>query len=246
MQISNSLDMNQIVGLSAAKAYEQLLLAHAQASQVELFRYRTPLSLQNRIKLSSSEQALIDRALEIRKSIGLPFWSAVFTSALLGEALTSQLVEAALFHNGPGEAVEMSRTEIEEGSIERVVRSGAKNVGLSSKVRDFEGVEWHLALLDFHCDVSSQNESLAALICQNLMPSGYFLIDSGDSYHACGIELLAPMGRIRMLAKALLMAPIVDSNYIAHQLQQDLSTIRVSVGGKASREPYVVRAWAPT
>jgi hypothetical protein len=157
----------------------------------------------------------------------------------------SGLIDAAFFHNGPGEAVVYDRSALETGVLEELVRSGATNIGLSSEVRDVDHCVWHLPLLDFHCDISPQNEALAALLCSRLMPAGYLLIDSGDSYHACGFELLAREERVRMLGKALLAAPIVDAQYIAHQLQQDVSSIRISKGGKASRRPLVVRAWIP-
>lgn len=245
MHTMNGPDVQRYVGMSAASAYTQLLLTHLRVQYVSVCRYRSPPSLQQRIQLTSPDLLLIDQALALRKSTRLPFWSALFTTCLLNETHTPQLVGAAFFHSGPGEAVAYDRDAIEAGALEELARQGAANVGISSEVRDASGAAWHLPLLDFHCDVSPHNEELAALVCAHLMPDGYLLIDSGDSYHACGFELSTPEERVHMLGKALLTAPIIDIHYIAHQLQQDASSIRISKGGKASRGPFVVRAWSP-
>lgn len=245
MQAITDPDVQCYVGMSAASAYTRLLLTHLCVQRVSVFRYRSPPLLQQRIQLTSAEQSLIDQALALRRGTHLPFWNALFTACLLGEAHTAQLVGAAFFHNGPGEAVAYDRDAVEAGVLEVLVRDGVANLGLSSEVRDADGCVWHLPLLDFHCEVSPHNEALAALVCSHLMPDGYLLIDSGDSYHACGFKLLMPKERVHMLGKALLTAPIVDSHYIAHQLQQDTSSIRISKGGKALRGPFVVRAWTP-
>jgi hypothetical protein len=237
--------VERYIGMSSASAYTQLLLTHLRVQRVSVFRYRSPPSLQQRIQLTSPELLLIDQALALRRSTRLPFWNALFTVCLLSETHTSQLVDAAFFHGGPGEAVAYSRNAVEAGVLEKLTLQGAANVGISSEVRDASGCVWHLPLLDFHCEISPQNEALAALVCSHLMPDGYLLIDSGDSYHACGFALSTSEERVHMLGKALLTAPIVDIHYIAHQLQQDASSIRISKGGKASRGPFVVRAWAP-
>ena len=245
MHAMDCMDVQRYVGMSSASAYTQLLLAHERTQRVSVFRYRTPPSLQQRIQLTPIEQSLISQALTLRKSTRLPFWNALFTACVMDQTHTPQLVGEAFFHNGPGEAVTYDRDAVEAGVLEELVRDDAPNVGLSSEVRDAEDRVWYLQLLDFHCGISLHNETLAALVCSHLMPDGYLLIDSGDSYHACGFELVTAKARLHMLGKALLAAPIVDSHYIAHQLQQDASSIRISKGGKVSRGPFVVRAWVP-
>ena len=238
------LDMRSLVGLEAANAYAKILLSHGSVRRVSIYKYSSPPPLQQRMVITPNEQSLIDQALVLRKDTKLPFWNALFAACLQNQSHSPELIEAAFFHNGPGEPVDYDRAAIETGALEALAQSGRRNLGLSSQVHDDERM-WHLPLLDFHCDMSPCNEELAALICWHLMPGGYVLIDSGDSYHACGVRLLSPDERIQMLGRALLAAPIVDGHYIAHQLQQKASSIRISMGGKASRTPVVVRAWAP-
>lgn len=237
-----TLDTRSLVGLAAADAYTKIILSHGSVRRVSVYQYSSPPTLQQRIAITPNEQLLIDQALVLRKDTKLPFWNALFAACLQSQTHSSELIGAAFFHNGPGVPVAYDRIAIETGALEELAQSGQRNLGLSSLVHDDQGHAWHLPLLDFHCDISSQNEELAALICSHVMPGGYILIDSGDSYHACGTSLLSPGERIQMLGKALLAAPVVDGHYIAHQLQQEASSIRISKGGKASRSPVVVRA----
>jgi len=238
-------DVQSFVGMEAADAYAKILLSHRSVQQVSVYRYASPPTLQQRIPVKAIEQSLIDQALAIRKDVFLPFWHALFVACLKSQAYSPELIRAAFFHNGPGEPVAYGRDAIESGILGDLSRSGRGNLGLSSLVHDAYDEAWHLPLLDFHCDISPINEELTAHICSLLMPSGFILIDSGDSYHACGLKLLSVDERIQMLGRALLAVPVVDGHYIAHQLQQTASSIRISLGGKTSRLPVVVRARAP-
>lgn len=239
-------DAESLVGMAAADAYATILLSHRSVQRITVYKYSSPPLLQQRITITSIEQNLIDSALALRKETHLPFWHALFAACLKRQDFSPELLRAAFFHNGPGEPVDYDREAIDSGVLEVLAMSGQKNLGLSSLVRDNMDCAWHLPLLDFHCEISPTNENLAAHVCTHLMPSGFVMVDSGDSYHACGLALLSPDERIQMLGRALLAAPVVDGHYIAHQLQQGASSIRISRGGKACSSPVVVRAWVPS
>lgn len=242
MSSTDPIDDQDWIGLPASKAYTRLLLAQAHVRSFSVFRYCAPPPLQQRIRMTEAEQAVIEHALELRHTAHLPFWNAIFASCLLGDTLTDPLVEAAFFHNGPGEPTNYERCDLERGILDELAAESEGKFGLSSAVYDADHRVRHLALLDFRCEISPHNEALAALVCSHLMPQGYLLIDSGDSYHACGMNLLSAQERIHMLGKALLATPAVDCHYIAHQLQQPASSIRISRGGKAKSHPRVIRA----
>lgn len=239
-------DVESLIGLAAANAYTKILLSHCSIQRITVYKYSSPPLLQQRITITSTEQKLIDLALILRKENYLPFWHAIFAACLKSQDFSAELLHAALFHNGPGEPVDYDRAAIDAGVLEALAMSGQKNLGLSSLVQDGTGRVWHLPLLDFHCEITPANEDLAALVCKHLMPGGFVLVDSGDSYHACGLALLSSDDRIQMLGRALLTVPVIDGHYIAHQLQQGANSIRISRGGKAFSSPVVVRAWAPS
>jgi hypothetical protein len=71
----------------------------------------------------------------------------------------------------------------------------------SSRVRLHTGEEQHLPLLDFHCPASDQNKDLAALAAELIDTGGGFLLQSGDSYHFYGKQLLDGRALVRFLAR---------------------------------------------
>lgn len=233
--------IRSFVGLSAACAYTRLL-SLLKVQRATILRYSSPPPLQSRVELTQDDQSLIQDALKIRQETKMPFWNALFSAALVRQYHSPGLVSAAFFHNGPGEPEPLQMSKIESGLLKGVAET-ENNVGLSSEVYDSNGIVKHIPMLDFHCEISPHNEALADLVCEHLMPHGHLLIDSGDSYHACGLSLISCEQRFQMLGKALLVAPVVDSFYIAHQLQQPTSSIRISKGGRARVEPKVVRAF---
>ena len=236
---------HNLIGKPAAFAYTALLLSHSRVQQIHVFKYRSPPPLQQRIAMTATEQGIIEHALELRRAVCLPFWNAVFAACLIRQQHTPALLSAAFFHSGPGSETPYQRRDLENGLLDQVSGDAARNVGLSSEVRDASGQSSHLGLLDFHCDISSRSEAIVNDICREVMPGGYLILDSGDSYHACTLELLTPEQRVRMLGKTVLATPVVDSSYIAHQLQQDASSIRISKGGKTNKKPVVIQAWRP-
>lgn len=238
-------DLNALLGQPAAVAYRVLLLAQPILQQWSVFRYSSPPTLQQRVPITAAEQAVIDQALEIRELTKIPFWHAVFGACLLRGYCTNSLLQGAFFHNGQGTRTDYDRAALAADMLDTVTGGEQANIGLGSKIIDSDGVAWHLNLLDFHCDIGAANTRIVHSICRELMPQGFLILDSGDSYHAAGIQPVSPEQRIQMLGKALLASPVVDVPYVAHQLQQDSSSIRISKGGKAKKYPIVVDAWCP-
>jgi hypothetical protein len=236
---------SDLVGKSAAVAYRAILLENSDVQQCTVFHYKTPPLLQQRIVMTPFEEEIVKRALEIRATTKIPFWEAVFSACVLKGQCTDALLSATLYHHGQGIPVDYGRDEIERNILEKVADENSTNVGLGSKVRCVGDRELHLGLLDFHCDISDANTEMVCRVCQYLLPNGFLVLDSGDSYHAAGLDLIAPENRIRLLGRALMASPIVDGPYIGHQLQQDSSSIRISRGGKAKKVPTVVRVWRP-
>lgn len=245
MSIVDQSRLNRLLGKTAPVAYRAVLLAHGDVQICTVFRYVSPPSLQERIAITDFENDIIKRALSIREGAKIPFWEAVFSACIQEGRCSSGLLKATFFHNGQGAPVEYQRSDLESGILESLTEGNSLNVSLGSKVFDGRNECRHLNLLDFHCDISESNTRLVYQVCRELMPHGFLILDSGDSYHAASIDLVSPEQRVRMLGKALLVSPIVDVPYIAHQLQQDSSSIRISRGGKAKKIPVVIDAWCP-
>jgi len=229
-----------LVGADAPTAYRDLIIAHPDVVAVTACRYKTPPLLQQRITTTALEQEIIAAALSIRSDAKIPFWEAIFAACLQVGKCSDSLLDAALFHSGPGDFTRISASDLESDGLKAVVAGGQSNVGLASRIELAHAAPHHLALMDFHCAVNMENTEIVAAVCRRLMPHGFLLLDSGDSYHACGIALLAAKERSEFLAKSLFFAPIVDAAYVAHQLLQPMSSIRISTGGSRTKCPEVL------
>jgi len=222
--------------------YRDLILNFTDITHFELCRYHSPPPLQKRITINEAEQDLIDKALEIRKDGVTPFWPALFSTCLKEGWVSENVVTAALFHNGPGQIETKSTALLKSNLLTKIIEKDERNVGLSSRLKHKNGSSYHLALLDFRSEVTPQNTKLIKTVCTKLFKGGFVLIDSGDSYHACGLDLLSEEERLDFLAKSLMLAPIIDTAYIGHQLQQPFSSIRISKGGGRNKVPRIVAA----
>lgn len=240
-----SANWRELIGLEAASAYRRLLLGHAEVQGATLFQYEAPPQMQERIRMTNVERELIERANRMRQGTGVPFWEALFATCTVEERCTDLVLAAAFFHNGQGIAEHVSRQQIEDGILEATARDARRTVALGSRLAGAKGCLGHVNFLDLHCEVSVGNHALVHRVCRQVMPQGFLLLDSGGSYHACGSTVVSDAGRIQMLSTALLASPIVDARYVAHQLLQDSSSIRISQGGKVGRVPIIIDAWGP-
>ena len=234
--------MNTLIGLRSADAYGSLVRSNARISIVYVTRYASPPLLQQRVPITSYEEGIIELALEIREQSKIPFWEAIFAACLKTNSYSEALLEATIFQNSLSELVECSRQDVLDGKLHSILAKEPKNIGLASLVRLETGEVRHFNMIDFHCDVSEANTNLVTSICHKLMPTGFIVLNSGDSYHACSTSPCTPRKRIEVLGTAILFAPIVDTIYIAHQLRQEYSSLRLSRGGKMKQVPIVVSA----
>jgi hypothetical protein len=229
-----------LVGHRAASAYRELLLTYEGIQQICVCRYRPAPFLQQRIELSTFEQLIVKSALEIRAIEKIPFWEAVFAACLKSRKITDALLDAAMLHQGQGDISQVSMDEVRDGALETLAGQSVANVAISSEVCFQNGNVRHLGFLDLHCEISPDNTRIVSEVCRRIMPGGFVLLDSGDSYHVCGIKLLTDRERVEFLGRSLFFAPIVDAMYVAHQLVQSASSIRISSGGKQHKHPTVV------
>jgi hypothetical protein len=239
-------ELQAMVGLEAASAYRILILGHKPAQGVTLFQYDSPPSMQDRIVVTQAESTVIDRANRMRDGTGVPFWEAIFATCGVAGQCSDAMLTATFFHNGQGLPQHVSRDQISRGILETTATSATRTVALGSLLLGVTGPLGHLNFVDFHCAVSKANQEIVHRICQKVMPRGFLILDSGGSYHACSATLVSNEERVRTLAMALLASPIVDARYVAHQLLQASSSIRISPGGKLAKTPIVVDAWEPS
>lgn len=235
-----SLAENLTIGDAAHRAYACIILANANVRAFELCRYVGPPPFQERVRLGDFEQAILAASLEKRRSHQMPFWQAVFASVLEKGQCSPALVDAAVFHNGPGESEVMPVEVLDGVGFDGLIDGVDTNISLSSRLHMFSGEDLHLGFMDFRCAASPSNLEIVKTICGELYERRYVLCESGNSYHACGLRLMSNSERLELLGKSLLLSPVTDVAYSAHQIRQGHSTIRISRGGSTNSIPRVI------
>jgi hypothetical protein len=241
---SMSIVIEDLVGLTAARSLGILFSSLQNVREVHIAQLSPLPPLQNRLNLTSAERTVVERALELRRRTGLSFWDAALLE-LLSVPNADGLLDAALSHVSlRGHERALSWEEINAGALERACTEFPVQLGSSltllSEVTLHDGSIGLLPMIDFHAFKSPANQRLVESVAERLFPSGSILVDSGESYHAYGNQILSQEGFIRFLGTALLFVPIVDRAYVAHQLIEGRCALRLTPGGGKSKVPTVV------
>jgi hypothetical protein len=227
-------DSRPMMGLDAPDAVEVLVARDLNISAVVLLRYQQPPLLQSRMALQSDHTAVLDRALQSRRALHLPFWDAVMTDLSACAVDPGPFFEAALYHQEQhGNEVVLTRQEVLDGKIRALVSENRDPMVLavSSEVRLAGGTIGHLPLIDFHCPVGARGMSLACSISARLLGTGFVVLQGHSSFHLWGLTPLTPDALVAFLGRALLFAPLVDRAYVAHQLMERRCALRISPTG---------------
>jgi hypothetical protein len=236
--------VENMVGLTAPRSLAILFTCLEEIREVRVARLSPLPPLQQRFDLTSSEVAVVERALEIRTSTGLSFWDAVLLQ-LPGMPDALRLLDAAMVHVSlRGHERTLSRSEVNSGALERACAEFTSPTGASltllSEVVCYDGSIRHLPMVDFHALKSPANQRVVEAAAERLFPDGCILMDSGESYHAYGTQTVSAEDFRRFLGTAMLLVPIIDRAYIAHQLIEGRCALRLTPGGGKSKTPTVV------
>ena len=233
-------------GSRAVEVIGELLRIHPEVRSLSLFEPEAVPLAQARIAGDDASNQIVSRGLGIREAYDAPFWDAVLLSCFgQGRAAVPVLKEAQFHNSGPKRELWVEAVSWQAPQWTKLLGevTPGRMLVFSSRVLLHGGESRHFPMLDFHCPATPENEELAALAAGLLDIGGGFLLESGDSYHFYGSTLLDELGLISFLGRALLLAPIVDRAWIAHQLIERACGLRISPkpGGRG-REPLVVRA----
>ncbi len=156
--------------------------------------------------------------------------------------LAATVLEQALFHNGPPlREFTVTRQEWAEDRLRSLLNNSAQRHGIlvvSSDVKLLGRGRAHIPMVDFHCPATAENRELAIRACSLIDRAGGYLLESGHSYHFYGKSLLKPDEFPAFLGRMLLLSPIVDRAWIAHQLIEGACPLRISATGTIA-EPFL-------
>ena len=184
--------------------------------------------------VNEETQAITRAARAEQDRAGFGFWPFALARVASAPSRTqTALISGALRHSEPDPS---SRVDATPAEFVRVLRSGAwtglpdrELVSLCSSVKvKGEPAVLHLPMLDF--GLPSRDPAaipLARQVVSSLGVSG-LLLDSGRSFHFIGDSPLARDELGRLLARASLLDPLIDSRWVAHALIDGECRLRVS------------------
>jgi hypothetical protein len=209
---------------------ENLLEAN---QKIDVFRFNlfpTNRILQEKKCFSEIEQVQIHKALELRKDHGFSFWESIMATFFDNPEPNFGLLSDALYHNEQNKYFEFSTKDMT--AIENFIEKNSENnLAFLSKV-SVQGVSAHFPLIDFHIPPSEINQKVVEAVLSNLSLAHGFIINSGKSYHFISTELVSQEKMDILLAKMIFFSPIIDRNWVVHQLIDKACALRVTKGSK--------------
>lgn len=202
-------------------------------AEYRLIKFPNWTLLQDHITDSVFKTELLTYIQNRGSSDGMPFWDAALTYISNHSEGWEEIVSNADHHNKV-----TTDFWIPAYSIKNWIEEKGKNIGINSLVQVIETGLFHLPMLDFHISISHKNTKMIMQICRQLGLNKGFILNSGNSYHFIGKQLITEDKLIDTLSRALLYGPIVDTRWIAHQLIERSCTLRI--GEKNGLVPYVV------
>jgi hypothetical protein len=236
--------MRVLVGCTVTDAVVEIVHATDDIAAIQCVVVPPSRLVQEEQRLPPESATVVKTGLEIRQSYRLPFWDAVLVSCFDRLLPPRDLIGQALHHNPIATArwripAEDCHVEQLAGITTEAVTRGGSVALLSSVIRK-TGETGHLPMLDFHCPCSPENQRLAAEVLVALDPGPGYLIASGESYHFIGAQLITGSDLPVFLGRALLLSPIIDRAWIAHQLIEGTCALRISATADTTEPPRIV------
>ena len=193
--------------------------------------------VQRRVKGVQPSERLIEQARAARLAKGTPFWHALF---LLGEegpgGVPVDIVRSALYHQDPSDD-HSEFVSVDRALPDTVTRLASEVVGkaalaIDSRVRLPNDEIKYIPMLDFSVKSEMHGGSSTARTCVEALGEPGWLVSSGRSFHFYGSRLVSATEQLDFWAKALLLTPIVDERWIAHQIRGGRAALRISPNEK--------------
>lgn len=184
--------------------------------------------------LNSYEQDMFDFAISMRNKYHLPFWDGIMMSSFENSNSSARVMKLALRHNP------ISRTFfVLVNELPKIDSIRHENLALCSTIISSQNQQLHLPMMDFHIPISPSNINVVESVCKILEMGKGWIIESGESYHFIGSQLMKWEELQEKLYKAIIFSPIIDKAWVSHQLQEKTCSLRV--GEKKGVLPIVCR-----
>lgn len=215
--------------ITALEVLSNVLKGGQHQLALELRQVPPAPNLQQRIGAESRSEDF-SRARTLSHEEGIPFWHSVFRIGSQASAGVSPAVlEAALYSQSTEHFSYVTADEFFVENATSAVAEADPNVYIvASSAVDTDDGKRHIPMLDFSTKERWPGALDTAVGSVRALGLPGTLLASGRSFHFIGGHFLTWENYSRFLYRALLLAPIVDERWVAHQLLAGNATLRVS------------------
>jgi len=240
MVVKNLLNL---LGKPAPEVYTALIAELSPVREIAVAEYDPPPPIQKRARLSVEEQRLIELAARARETGRLSYLEILLEMSVKANHKVDGILDAVVYHKRHSESrTWLARQDVLDGQLISLCESASAGtpIALLSRVKVDSGAFCHIPLLDFHVEKSHRSLGIVSSIAQRLLNDQYAVLETSRSYHVIGTHLLNEEEGSRFLSKAILFSPITDHAYIAHQLLEAESALRITGRDEQGDVPSLV------
>ncbi len=218
-----------------------LYTENPEIQEFTVVEYTDPPLIQDRIPHIETME-VFKEAIKLREKTSLPFWDSALAQTLRGSSDVEPILSEALFHNPHPDVEHRVRSEGAASKLKELVSREWTNttLAISSRVTLAGGSERHIPMLDFHIPSERRNYDIVSACLNSLAIGKFIIVDSGKSFHAYGLNVVNSEDLRSFLSSALLLSPIVDSRYIAHQLRDSTCKLRIAPTPRKPTQPRIL------
>jgi hypothetical protein len=213
--------------------------------------YRPILGLLDRLGLESHSEirAIFQEAFAIRDAgTDRRHFFEIALSLAITKGLGQQVIEEMLREPDPRTRLRMA-IDINGSSFPELLKRETSVIpredvfAIASKCSLIDGTEAHLPMMDFRIKPNPHSLEVLATAMKSISPIGGAVLQSKNSYHFYGVELLDAHDWSKFLGKSLLLQGLTDDRYVGHRLRERFCVLRISRGPFQDDLPFVVETW---
>jgi hypothetical protein len=134
----------------------------------------------------------------------------------------------------------LSRNNIvNDSGLSAIKLEDEETLAVTSRVLCQNGKIRHLPLVDFNCEINSDNLQTIKDFFKQTIGQG-IILESGRSYHGYGTKLLSQREMAIFFGNCLLFSGFIDERYIGHRLIDGEMCLRITANRLRSELPKVV------
>jgi hypothetical protein len=230
-------------GMTAAEVIIRLKGIKAQINSFVFVAYKVAQDLDGRLNFTQLENKVIEKATRLANQHRIPFWVTALITYMDEPGTSDSLIREAILHDKRGEKeLAIDRDDLNSEVLAASMSQLAPGFALAvcSRVTLNDGTTAHIPMIDFRCPPSDESLRKIKNALRHIGQDKGVFLESGKSYHYYGLDLINEKEWQAFLGKCLLLAPIIDTRYIAHRLIDSLCRLRISSTELKPQVPRVV------